>query len=493
MSTRAVSTPGSQGSSSLLFVPITALAVWGVQNVARRTVSPGAYSAWRFGLSFLFVLGIAAAVSRVPNATCPANFRYFAAAEKCIGPEHALLDPTRWVWLKDLITLTAIVVGRDGNARTAPGSLHLGDRGRRLAGRHVRCSRRPGSPGRPSDPTADRRTPPRSEPATSIRGRTMPAVTSSIRLSVRQARRLSIQGQRLSGPRPGSVEDVVRDLWMVQMDPTSAVARTEHLVLFSRLGRRFRLAELERLLWQDHALFEYHAHILPTSDLAIHRQEMRRYPGDRYERHRYVRSWLEANTEFRRYVLHELRRRGPLRTRDLENRAADGWATGGWNDDGNDVSMMLELLWRKGEVMIAGRDGQQRLWDLAERRLPTGGPRVSQTAATREILDRQLRARGVATIKEFGWAFDGRPPGWERALRDLVREDVAVPAEVTGRERGVVRARRRRRTTLPPPHRSALAVRRPRSGSRPDRRRCSTCSCASRSTFRKRSGAGATS
>ncbi len=34
-----------------------------------------------------------------------------------------------------------------------------------------------------------------------------------------------------------------------------------------------------------------------------------------------------------------------------------------------------------------------------------------------------------------GWAFDGRPPGWERALSELVREGVAVPAAVEGSAR----------------------------------------------------------
>ena len=32
------------------------------------------------------------------------------------------------------------------------------------------------------------------------------------------------------------------------MDPTSAVARTEQLVLFSRLGPSFRVRDLERML-----------------------------------------------------------------------------------------------------------------------------------------------------------------------------------------------------------------------------------------------------
>ena len=81
--------------------------------------------------------------------------------------------------------------------------------------------------------------------------------------------------QLLSTPRPRSIEDVVRGLGEVQMDPTSAVARTEHLVLFSRLGKRFRVADLERMLWDERSLFEYWAHIVHVDDYAIHRESMR--------------------------------------------------------------------------------------------------------------------------------------------------------------------------------------------------------------------------
>lgn len=245
-------------------------------------------------------------------------------------------------------------------------------------------------------------------------------------------------GQLLSGPRPRSIADVVHDLGMVQMDPTKAVARTEHLVLWSRLGNRFRVDELERLLWEERSLFEYWAHIVPTSDYAIHRLSMRRSraaaatagDGRNTTRGRYIERWLVANASFRRYVLRELRRRGPLRTRDLEDRTLEGWRTGGWNDDGRSTGLMLEVLWSRGEVMIVGRDGLQRLWDLAERRLPVHEPALSSGAAARAIVDRQLRAWGVAKTQQFGWAFDGRPPGWERALSELVREGVAVPARV---------------------------------------------------------------
>jgi uncharacterized protein YcaQ len=240
-------------------------------------------------------------------------------------------------------------------------------------------------------------------------------------------------GQQLSAPRPHSIEEVVAGLGKVQMDPTRAVARTEHLVLFSRLGTRFRIAELERLLWQERSLFEYWVEIVPVSDLPIHRPTMRRYPyGPRaaLKSRRYVQDWLKANAHFRRYVLRELRARGPLRARDLEDRVAHGWGSGGWADEGRSVAMMLDRLWFKGEVMIVGRDGQQRLWDLAERSLPSDAPRLSQRDVARRFVEGQLRAKGVATPKQVGWAFDGRTPGWERALKELVREEVAVPVRI---------------------------------------------------------------
>lgn len=215
------------------------------------------------------------------------------------------------------------------------------------------------------------------------------------------------------------------------MDPTSAVARTEHLVLWSRLGSRFRVAELERLLWQERALFEYWAHIVPTSDLPIHRVSMRRYPQSDGSRRVYVRDWLRANDSFRRYVLREVRRRGPLRARDLENRAAEGWRTGGWNDEGQNVPMLLDILWNQGKVMIVGRDGQQRVWDLTERSLPEMPMRVAPWVA-RELVERNVRAAGVARLDKIGFLFDGAPPGRDRAVRALVDEGVLLPIDVDG-------------------------------------------------------------
>jgi uncharacterized protein YcaQ len=236
-------------------------------------------------------------------------------------------------------------------------------------------------------------------------------------------------GALLAAPRQRSILEVVERLGGVQIDPTNAVARAEQLVLWSRLGR-YDVGELGRLL-RERALFEYRAFIVPASDLAIHRATMRRYPRGDHARARYIRGWLAANASFRRYVLKELRRRGPLGSRQLEDRTVEPWRTGGWND-GQSLGRMLELLWLRGEIAVVGRDGNQRLWDLADRWYPATDRQASQREIARRLLDRQLHWCGIARPDAFGFAFDGAPPGRQVALRGLVRDGRAVPVTVDG-------------------------------------------------------------
>lgn len=224
--------------------------------------------------------------------------------------------------------------------------------------------------------------------------------------------------------------EVLDRLGRLQMDPTNAVARSEHLVLWSRLGP-YDVDELRGLLWDERRLFEFWAFIVPTSDYGIHRETMRRYPRGDAARARYVREWLAANAAFQRYVLRELRRRGPLRSRDLEDRAAVPWRTGGWND-GKSLGRMLDVLWSRGDIAIVGRQGSERVWDVAERWLPTDEPRMAEPEVARRLLDRQLRWCGLARRDRFGLAFDGAPPGRDAALTELVAQGRFVPVTVDG-------------------------------------------------------------
>jgi uncharacterized protein YcaQ len=82
-------------------------------------------------------------------------------------------------------------------------------------------------------------------------------VARVLKVPVTAARRLALLAQRLDGPaprrRPGRQEilETCRALRCLQLDPTSAVARSHLLVLFSRLGP-FDAALLPRRLAGRH-------------------------------------------------------------------------------------------------------------------------------------------------------------------------------------------------------------------------------------------------
>jgi uncharacterized protein YcaQ len=250
-----------------------------------------------------------------------------------------------------------------------------------------------------------------------------------VRISLRDARRLAILGQALAGKRPGSVVEVVERLGRIQVDPTAVVERAERLVLWSRLGAYDR-DELRRALEEPpRSLFEYFAFLIPVADLPLHQPAMRRYPRPEYTRGRYIREWLRDNAAFRAYVLDELRTRGPLRSRDLDDRAEVPWRTGGWND-GKNLGRMLEILWHAGEIAISRRDGSQRVWDLFERVFPAGlaEPLPDEVVAI-ELMERQLRARGFVA-PGWGSAIDYRLPAREVGEETLKADDVAVPVSI---------------------------------------------------------------
>jgi uncharacterized protein YcaQ len=247
------------------------------------------------------------------------------------------------------------------------------------------------------------------------------------------ARRLAVSAQGLAGKRPSGVLEVVQRLGSLQLDPINAVARSHLLVLWSRLGR-YRRTELERLLWTDRTLFQWNAFVIPTVDWPLYAALMRSWPRGESARARSVRDWLRANSAFRRYVMSELEARGPLPGRALQDRASVSWRSRGWTADKN-VSQMLEFLWRKGEVLVAGRVGQQRLWDLTERCLPPGtlnSPTLSLAAATRALTEKAIRSAGIITEAALNYRFELSGLNLRGALTHLQRQGVVMARPIEG-------------------------------------------------------------
>jgi uncharacterized protein YcaQ len=211
-----------------------------------------------------------------------------------------------------------------------------------------------------------------------------------------EARRIAVRAQLLTDSRPADIVETVDGLTVVNIDPTAAVAPSADLILWSRLGWPYQPADLARAVEVDRTVFEWAGFYRPMTDLALYLPTMRAAP--RYAR---TREWLEANDRFRRDVLAQVRAEGPVRTGVIPDTSQVSWPSTGWTNDRN-VTQMLEILAGCGEVVVAGRDGKERLWDLAERVYPTDVEDLTLDEAGRRRNERRLASLGIARAKTTG-------------------------------------------------------------------------------------------
>lgn len=249
-----------------------------------------------------------------------------------------------------------------------------------------------------------------------------------IRLSRTEARQVAVRAQLLDAGAgaPTGLAEVVQRLTFLQVDPTAAIAPAVDHVVWSRLGDAVWPGAVDDAI-ADRLLYQLVGTVRATADLPLYLAEMAAWPPDE---HGHGEQWVAANAGFRRDVLALLRAEGPVLAREVPDTAAVPWRSSGWTGDRN-VTMMLELLSERGQVAIAGREGRERLWDVAERVYPPAEP-LPLGEARAERARRRMRALGISRPRVLTgasgepWRMD--PPG-EPAVVDGVdgewRVDVA--------------------------------------------------------------------
>ena len=254
------------------------------------------------------------------------------------------------------------------------------------------------------------------------------------RLTKAQARRIAVRAQLLDAPRPTDLLTVVRQLTLLQIDPTAAIAPSADLVAWSRLGSTYRPDDLQEALEQDRTLFEHNALVRPMSDLGLLLAASRTSRS-----HERTHAWIRDNDRFRRDILELLGSSGPLSSRDIPDTCVVPWASTGWTNNRN-VTQMLEFLMMRGEVAIAGRVGRERLWDLAERVYPADVVVPSEDDAHRIRNERRLASLGIARQKttrcRSSRSTSATPASrpWSRASKGEWRVDpAALGADFEGR------------------------------------------------------------
>lgn len=264
-------------------------------------------------------------------------------------------------------------------------------------------------------------------------------------ISVTSARRMAISRQQLALPRVTATREgllqVLQTLRCLQLDPISTVTRSHLLVLWSRLGS-YDPALLEQLLWEERSLFEYWAHcasIVLSEDFPIHQARMRRKQEASSAYEREIEVWLSENRAVYDQVLERLGREGPLPSSVFEDKTQVDWASSGWTS-GRNIPRLLDLLWERGIVTVAGRRGQQRLWALSQDRFPEWQQQLplSDHEVVRQAAQYSLRALGVGSLQQINNHFIRRYyPNLKKVLAELQAEGVILPVRVAGQAKSM--------------------------------------------------------
>lgn len=250
-------------------------------------------------------------------------------------------------------------------------------------------------------------------------------------LTIGAARALHLAAQGMLQPRRAraSKDDVlaaIRRMRVLQIDTISVVARSPYLVLWSRLGD-YDPAWLDALLAEGH-LFEYWAHeacFIPIEDYGLYRHRMVD-PGSLGWK--FSGTWMREHPDVVERVLDHIRAHGPARSADFER--TDGKGNGWWS--WKPEKRALEVLFTAGRLMIARRQGFQRIYDLAERVLPgwDDARMPSMDETRRHFALGAVRALGLAKAAWIPDYHRTKPPHLDPAR--LHAEGLLLRARVDG-------------------------------------------------------------
>ncbi|HEX5165193.1 MAG TPA: crosslink repair DNA glycosylase YcaQ family protein [Thermomicrobiales bacterium] len=230
-----------------------------------------------------------------------------------------------------------------------------------------------------------------------------------LELSIKEARRLMLGAQLLAGrppkrPTKQMMRDTIRHLGALQIDSISVVARSHHIVLWSRLGNH-PPEWLDELLGKDRALFEYWAHaaaFVPIEHYPFFRRMMLSFhdgSGTRWSER--TREWIEKNRELVDGVIDHIREHGAVSTSTFAApEGAERAAPWAWYGN-KPTNLALEMLWTNGTLMVDRREKFQRWYDLTERVHPTWDDRLipSVEEERNTLAAVALAALGVSTVR----------------------------------------------------------------------------------------------
>ncbi len=216
----------------------------------------------------------------------------------------------------------------------------------------------------------------------------------------------------------------------MQLDPLAATARSQDLVLHSRvLG--YNPQYLEQAMYKERGFFDYGGWlaVYPMSELPYWRVHMQRRSEDKR-----VEDFVFTHPGIFERVREELKSRGPLGNRDLDGNAVEHNYRGR-----KDTSLALFDMWLSGELMIHHRENFSRIYDFRENVAPPEYDHVASESEAEQFFARKCIAfKGL--LPEAGWKTDlqyyvRRKIGRDEMrllAQDWIEKGEIVPVQVEG-------------------------------------------------------------
>ncbi len=215
---------------------------------------------------------------------------------------------------------------------------------------------------------------------------------------IQQLQQLTLQCQGLIKPSlfgtgKNAVLKTIEHLGYVQIDTLSIIERAHHHTLWSRIPD-YKTADLEALV-SEHHVFEYWFHAasyLPMKDFRYALTQMLAVK-------RNTSHYYNADPKVMQYVMDKICAEGPQKARDFEQGTQKTGTWWCWKP----AKLALERLFMQGDLMICGREGMQKTYDIRERVLPH---HIDSTEPTpiefaEYLVKTYLRAYGFTTLKQI--------------------------------------------------------------------------------------------
>ena len=217
--------------------------------------------------------------------------------------------------------------------------------------------------------------------------------------------------------------NVIEHLGYVQIDTISVVERAHHHTIWARVND-YKKSYLDELVETDKKVFEYWSHaaaFLP----------MRDYRFSLYRKNLYATGKLKwyFNKRATQFVYDRIVAEGPLQSKDFEEKKKkQGW----W--EWKESKRALEQLFMEGKLVVAKRQGFQKVYDLPERVLPKGvnSKMPTEKEYAQYLITKTIRANGLAAKSEIGYLRSHAKAGVSKMLLEMEEAGLILPVKLKG-------------------------------------------------------------